>query len=54
MMDWTADHVGFVAAAYIVVAVLLVGVLLRSLWRARTLKQTLARMKLSDPGETEP
>jgi phosphatidylglycerophosphatase A len=53
MMDWTADHVGFVVAAYLVVALLLLGVLLRGLWRARILKRTLASMKLADPGETE-
>lgn len=53
-MDWNADHVGFVAAAYGISAVVLLGVLVWTLQRARTLRAKLAALKLSDPGQKEP
>jgi heme exporter protein CcmD len=52
-MDWNADHVGFVFAAYAIVSVMLLGVLLHTLWRAKSLKKTLRDMKLSDPGQKD-
>ena len=53
-MDWSADHVGFVAAAYGISSVVLIGVLFWTLQRAKTLKAQLAALKLSDPGQKEP
>ena len=53
-MDWSADHAGFVAAAYAIVAVVLLGVLGQTLWRANVLKKTLKDMKLTDAGSKEP
>jgi heme exporter protein CcmD len=50
MMDWSANHAGFVLAAYaiaIVVLVLVVGSILR---QARYLKRQLKDMNLADPG----
>ncbi len=52
-MDWTADHAGFVIAAYAIVAVVLAGVVLRALLRARELKRALLDLKLSDVGVLE-
>ena len=52
-MDWTADHVGFVFAAYAIVTFVLVSVLVHTLWRAKALKKTLADMNLSDPGQKD-
>jgi heme exporter protein CcmD len=52
-MDWSSEHAGFVIAAYAIVAVVLIGLVMQGLSRARTLKKTLADMKLSDPGQTD-
>jgi hypothetical protein len=52
-MDLNADHVGFVFAAYAIVAVTLLSVLLHTVWRGMVLKKTLLDMKLSDPGQKE-
>jgi ABC-type thiamin/hydroxymethylpyrimidine transport system permease subunit len=53
MIDWTADHVGFVLVAYAIVAALLAAIVVATLRRAGTLKKSLAAMKLSDPGQSE-
>lgn len=52
-MDWAGDHVEYVVAAYAVVAVVMIGLLVHTLWRAKKLKQTLANMRLSDPGQKD-
>jgi heme exporter protein CcmD len=52
-MDWSADHVGFVYAAYVLVGLVLMGLLLNTLLKARRLKQVLKNMKLSEPGQSE-
>jgi heme exporter protein CcmD len=49
-MDWSADHVDFVIAAYAIVAVVLVGLLLQILFNAKRLKQQLKHLKLGEPG----
>jgi heme exporter protein CcmD len=53
MMNWQADHAGFVLAAYAVVAVVLAAVVLRTLIRAKALKAALKNMNLSDAGQKE-
>lgn len=52
-MDWTADHVSYVVAAYAIVALVLVAVLLRTVLKARSLKAALRAMKLPDPGQKD-
>jgi heme exporter protein CcmD len=52
-MDWTADHAGFVVAAYAIVFVVLAGVVLRSLLKAQELRRALLLMKLPDVGVRE-
>ncbi len=49
-MDWSADHVGFVIAAYAISGAVLLGLLLNTLFKARRLKQQLKDLKLSEPG----
>jgi heme exporter protein CcmD len=53
MIDWSADHISFVIVAYAIVALVLLVSVITTLRRATTLKQTLAEMKLSDPGQQD-
>jgi heme exporter protein CcmD len=53
MIDWNADHIGFVIAAYAIVAVVLLVVVATTLRGASRLKKTLAAMKLSDSGQKD-
>lgn len=53
MMDWSADHVGSVIAAYAVVGVVLLGLLMNTLFKARRLKQQLKDLKLPEPGASD-
>jgi heme exporter protein CcmD len=52
-MDWSADYIGFVAAAYGISGIVLLGVLVWTLRRAKVLKAQLTALKLSDPGQKE-
>jgi heme exporter protein CcmD len=52
-MDWHADHAGYVVAAYAIVAVVLVGVLGRTLLKAKSLKAALREMNLPDAGQKD-
>lgn len=52
-MDWSADHVGFVFAAYAIVGVVLIGLLLSTVLKARRLKRVLKDLKLSEPEQSE-
>jgi heme exporter protein CcmD len=52
-MDWSADHVGYVMAAYAIVALVLAGVLLRTLLKAKSLKAALRDLNLADTGEKD-
>jgi heme exporter protein CcmD len=52
-MDWSADHVGFVFAAYAIVGLVLMGLLLNTLLKARRLQRVLKDMKLSEPGQSD-
>jgi heme exporter protein CcmD len=52
-MDWNADYAGFVFAAYGIVNLVLLVLLIYTLWRAKILKAKLADMKLSDPGQKD-
>jgi heme exporter protein CcmD len=52
-MNWQADHVGFVLLSYGIAALVLGGVVVATLLRARSLRRELAAMKLSDPGTKE-
>jgi heme exporter protein CcmD len=52
-MDWSADHVGFVFAAYAIVGLVLMGLLLNTVLKARRLKRVLKDLKLSEPGQSE-
>jgi heme exporter protein CcmD len=52
-MDWTADHVGYVVAAYAIVALVLAGVLVRTLMKAKSLKAALREMNLPDTGQKD-
>jgi uncharacterized membrane-anchored protein YhcB (DUF1043 family) len=51
MLDWTSPHVGFVIAAYAIVAFVWIGVLVAELRTASLLRQQLKQMNLSDPGQ---
>jgi hypothetical protein len=53
MIDWTAEHVGFVLGAYTCVAVVLGGIAIRTLLHSRALKQDLAALKIADVGKKE-
>lgn len=53
MIDLAAEHVGFVAASYGVVAAVLVALVLRSVVTARRLKRALAAQGLADPGRKD-
>ncbi len=53
MIDFTADHLGFVAASYGIVAVVLVAVVVRAVMKARQLKRELSSQGLSDPGQRD-
>jgi heme exporter protein CcmD len=53
MMDWSAEHIGFVVAAYAITGVVLGGVLVATLKRAKLLKAQLVVLKLSDPGQKD-
>ena len=50
-MDWSADNAGYVLAAYAIVVVVLAGVLVRTLLKARSLKAALHKMNLPDTGQ---
>jgi heme exporter protein CcmD len=52
-MDWTADHVGYVVAAYAIVVLVLAGVLVRTLLKAKSLKAALREMNLPDTGQKD-
>jgi heme exporter protein CcmD len=52
-MDWNADHVGYVVAAYAIVALVLAGVLVRTLMKAKSLKAALREMNLPDTGQKD-
>jgi heme exporter protein CcmD len=52
-MDWNADHVGYVVAAYAVVAVVLAAVLVRTVMKAKSLKAALREMNLPDTGQRD-
>ena len=53
MLDWNADHVSFVIAAYAIVFVVLAVVVGATLMRASALKKTLRNMKLADTGQKD-
>ncbi len=52
-MDWSAEHVGYVVAAYAIVALVLAGVLLRTLLKAKSLKAALRDLNLTDTGQKD-
>lgn len=52
-MDWSADHVGYVVAAYVFVAIVLVGIVLRTFMKAKSLKSALQDMNLPDTGQRD-
>ncbi len=53
MINWSADHISFVIVAYAIVALVLLVSVATTLRRASTLKQALADMKLTDPGQKD-
>lgn len=53
MIDFASDYIGYVLSAYGIAALVLLGVVVSTLAKARSLKRTLADMKLSDPGQSE-
>jgi heme exporter protein CcmD len=52
-MDWAADHVSYVVAAYAIVALVLAAVLVRTLLKAKSLKAALRELNLPDTGQKE-
>jgi heme exporter protein CcmD len=52
-MDWAADHVSYVVAAYAIVALVLATVLVRTLLKAKSLKAALRELNLPDTGQKE-
>lgn len=52
-MDWTADHVSYVVAAYAIVAFVLAVVLVHTLMKAKSLKAALRKMNLADTGQKD-
>jgi heme exporter protein CcmD len=50
MMDWSANHAGFVLAAYAIAFAVLALVVGSILQKAKRLKRQLKDMNLSDPG----
>jgi hypothetical protein len=53
MMDWSAEHSGFVVAAYLCVGFVWLGVAASIFLRTRALKQELARLDINDVGQKE-
>jgi heme exporter protein CcmD len=53
MIDFAAEHVGFVVVSYGIVTLVLAGLVLRAVLRARTLKNALSAQGLSDPGQKD-
>jgi heme exporter protein CcmD len=53
MMDVTADHAGFVIAAYAIVFAVLAFVVGKTVVEANTLKQRLKAQNLADPGQKD-
>jgi heme exporter protein CcmD len=53
IIDWAADHISFVIAAYAIVAAVLGVTVAWILWRASALKKTLADMNLPDTGQKD-
>ena len=53
MLDLTSDYIVYVLTAYGIAAVVLLGLVINTLRRARSLKRQLQEMKLSDPGQKE-
>jgi heme exporter protein CcmD len=52
-MDWAANHVDFVLAAYGITALVLAAVVLRTVWKAQALKARLKDMNLPDAGQKD-
>jgi heme exporter protein CcmD len=50
MIDFSADHIGFVLASYGIVALVLIGLVVAVLNRSRDLKRQLAELNLPEPG----
>jgi heme exporter protein D len=53
MINWTADHVEYVLAAYGVAGFVLAALVVRTLRQSAVLKKTLSEMKLTDPGQKD-
>ncbi len=53
MIDWNADHIGFVITAYAIAAAVLAIVIIQPLLRARNLKRQLQAMNLADTGRDD-
>lgn len=53
MIDLAADHLGYVAASYGIVAAVMFALVLRSVLKARRLKRELTARGLSDPGQMD-
>jgi heme exporter protein CcmD len=52
-MQWSADYVGYVLTAYAITAVILAAVVLRTLWRSKSLKAKLSALNLPDAGNRD-
>jgi heme exporter protein CcmD len=50
MIDWNAEHINFVIAAYAIAALVLAIVIIQPLLQARALKRQLQAMNLADTG----
>lgn len=53
MIDFSADHVSYVLAAYAIVALVLAGVLVRTVLKAKSLKAALHEMNVADTGQRD-
>jgi heme exporter protein CcmD len=54
MIDWSADHINFVIAAYAITAAVLILAVVAVVQRSRTLKAQLLQMNLTDTGQKDP
>jgi heme exporter protein CcmD len=50
MIDFAAEHIGFVIASYAIVATVLLALVTHVLWRSGKLKQELRAQNLAEPG----
>ena len=53
MIDFNADHISYVLAAYGITALVLLTLVAMNLRQANSLKRQLKAMKLSDPGQKD-